>query len=374
MIKKKLLILGLSAMMTFAAAGCGKKEEETTAAVQDSKEYSINVTESSMLNSGNLDDVDLSKDGKVRSDLTGEWIDKDLARRKPVACTIENTSDAFPQSSVERADIYYEMLEEGGIDRLVCIFTDYDDLTKIGPMRSVRYYMVRKVVEHQAFLIHWGKADNAIPDLQGYPGVEHYEIGDGVDGCFRDPDRVGPHDAYITGEGINKCRAEMNYQLDKNENYKKMFHFNTEDTELADGQTAKKISTVLNEYSDGWFEYDEATKEYKRFMFGGPQIDAESGNQLHVKNVIVIFTYHGLYVCPDGEENVSGWIDIDLVGSGDGFYATDGKIIPIKWKKGDSAQDVTEYFTEDGKELQINPGKTWITYMQDDNKAGLKVE
>ena len=101
MIKKKLLILGLSAMMTCAAVGCGKKEDETTAAVQDSKEYSIDVTDTPMLNSGDLSDVELSKDGKVRSDLTGEWIDKDLARRKPIACTVENTEIAFPQSGIE---------------------------------------------------------------------------------------------------------------------------------------------------------------------------------------------------------------------------------------------------------------------------------
>ena len=373
MFKKKLLILGLSCLMTIGAVGCGKKEEPTTAAVEDSKDYSINVSDNSMLD-GNPADVEISKDGKVRSDLTGEWIDKNLARRKPVACTIENTNDAFPQSGVEHADVYYEMMEEGGIDRLVCIFTDYDNLKKIGPMRSVRYYMVRKMVEHQAFLVHWGKADNAIPDLEGYPGVEHYEIGDGVEGCFRDPDREGPHDAYITGEGINKIRSEMGYQLEKNENYKKMFHFNNEDTDLADGKAANKITTNMSDYSDGWFEYDSASKLYKRFMFGGPQIDAESGNQLTVKNIIVIFTYHGLYVCPDGEENVSGWIDVNTVGSGDGFYATNGKIIPITWKKGDDPKDVTQYYTADGKELLINPGKTWITYMQDDNKAGLKVE
>ena len=377
MIKKKLLILGLSLMMTFGAAGCGKDKEDegaTEGTKESSKTYSINVSETPML-TGDLSNVEVSKDGKVRSDLTGEWIDKELARRKPIACTVENTEIAFPQSGIENADIYYEMMEEGGIDRLVCLFTDYDNIPKIGPMRSVRYYMVRKVVEHQAVLCHWGKAANANADLEGYPGVEHVDFNE-TEGGYRVDRHLSEdwHGAYISGEAVNNWRSQQPYQLEKNEFYQKMLNFNATDTEPAGGETANKITTALSEASTGWFEYDPETKEYKRFMFGAPQIDDESGNQLHVKNIIVVFTYHGLYVCPDGSENVSGWIDVELVGSGDGFYASDGKIIPIKWEKGSDARDVTQFYTTDGQPLQINPGKSWITYMQEDNKAGLIVE
>ncbi len=367
MIKKKLLVLGLAFMLSLGSTACGKKDEageDTKNATEAS--YTINPENTPKLE-GDLADVEVSKDGKVRSDLTGEWIDKDLARRKPIACTINNIIDAMPQSSVEKADVIYEMLEEGGITRLLCIFTDYDDLEKIGPMRSARYYFLRKAVEHQAVLVHWGRADNILPDFDNYPGVEHVDFNFEAGG-FRSDDRPAPHNAYVSGATINNWRKNQVFQIDKNENYKKMFHFNNEDT-VPDGEDANKITTAFNEGRKPWFEYDPELKLYKRFQYGEPQIDKESGNQLMFKNVIIIFTYHGL--CAG--DNPSGWIDIELVGGGDGYYASDGKIIPIKWKK-DGYTDVTQYYTTDGEKLTINPGKTWITYLQDDNKEGCIVE
>ena len=63
-----------------------------------------------------------------------------------------------------------------------------------------------------------------------------------------------------------------------------------------------------------------------------------------------------------------------LNGTGKGYYATNGKIIPITWEKGDAITGVTHYYTEDGKELHMNPGKTWVSVMQSDNEAGCVVE
>ena len=182
MLKKKLLVLGISTIMMLGIAACGNQTPVTTTETasateavkkEEQKEFTVNITETPMLTHGDLQNIEITKDGKVRSDLTGEWIDKDLAHRKPIAVMINNLSVAMPQSGVGRADVIYEMLEEGGITRLMCIFTDYDDMEQIGPVRSTRAYYVRKAVEHQAFLVHWGRADNALEDLHGYPGVEH---------------------------------------------------------------------------------------------------------------------------------------------------------------------------------------------------------
>ena len=83
----------------------------------------------------------MSKDGKVMSDLSGEWIDKEVAKQRYMAVMVNNIEDAMPQSGIERADVVYEMLEEGGITRLMAIFqTDYTDVEKIGPIRSARHY------------------------------------------------------------------------------------------------------------------------------------------------------------------------------------------------------------------------------------------
>ena len=393
MLKKKLLVLGISTIMMLGIAACGNQTPVTTTETasateavkkEEPKEFTVNITETPMLTHGDLQNIEITKDGKVRSDLTGEWIDKDLAHRKPIAVMINNLSVAMPQSGVGRADVIYEMLEEGGITRLMCIFTDYDDMEQIGPVRSTRAYYVRKAVEHQAFLVHWGRADNALEDLHGYPGVEHANFNNDdiyepynepyVEGGYRlsRPGKDIEHTAYVSAEAINNFRASQPFQLDKNENYEKMFHFYPEDTEPASGTDALKITTELSDYQQPWFEYDPETKLYNRFQYGGPHIDELTGEQLKFKNIIILFATHSLCI-PERQNLERNAIDIDLLGKGEGFYASDGKIIPITWEK-ESIFDITHYYTSDGKELKIKPGKTFISYMKDDNKEALVVE
>ena len=51
---------------------------------------------------------------------------------------------------------------------------------------------------------------------------------------------------------------------------------------------------------------------------------------------------------------------MELVGQGQGYYFTRGKMIPITWKK-DSHFKTTHYYDDKGNELLLNPGKTWIS-------------
>ena len=50
--------------------------------------------------------------------------------------------------------------------------------------------------------------------------------------------------------------------------------------------------------------------------------------------------------------------NVDLT-SGSGYYANNGKIIPISWSKG-GMNDEMKYTTTDGKELIVSPGKTYV--------------
>ncbi len=50
---------------------------------------------------------------------------------------------------------------------------------------------------------------------------------------------------------------------------------------------------------------------------------------------------------------------MDTVGQCRGKYITAGKVVDITWKKG-SYEGATKYFDDKGKELILNPGKTWV--------------
>ena len=76
----------------------------------------------------------------LRSPFTGVWIDEEIARKRPIAVMTENTRETLPQYGLSSADVIYECPVEGGISRLMCIYQDYEDLDKIGNIRSCRIY------------------------------------------------------------------------------------------------------------------------------------------------------------------------------------------------------------------------------------------
>ena len=60
-------------------------------------------------------------------------------------------------------------------------------------------------------------------------------------------------------------------------------------------------------------------------------------------------------------------------GSGEGYYITDGKAIPISWSK-TSEQGRTIYFDMTADEIQVNTGKTYLGFVPDTRWNELVVE
>lgn len=357
--KKKLLItmtaftMGLS-MLT----GCGKKDDTKTGT------YSVNVSQNSMIK--DTSGVALTRDGMVLNDLTGEWIDESFANKRPIAIMINNLKPAMPQSGIGNADIIYEMLVEGGITRLMAIFTDYSGLEKIGPVRSARHYYDRKALEYDAIYAHVGQSIYAEADFTAYPELDNLNglYGVGTVMYYRTSDRKAPHNCYTSAEGIEKGIEYEGYSTEKESGSDKMFKFNTEIKDIG-GTPANKITTAFNSGRKPWFEYNAEDGKYYRFQYDAPQIDEQTGNQLCFENVIIQFAPH----TPLEAE----LIDINWIGEGEGYYASNGQIIPIKWKK-TSDGAVTHFYNIDGTDLKLNPGKTWITVFPDNQKSDIIVE
>ena len=77
--------------------------------------------------------------------------------------------------------------------------------------------------------------------------------------------------------------------------------------------------------------------------------------QYHFKNII---TYQVKNTTLNDGEN-KGRQDIENIGSGEGYYITNGYSIPIKWVK-ESRKSQTKYYYTDGKEIDVNDGNTFI--------------
>ena len=78
--------------------------------------------------------------GKVISKLTGEYVKKSIANKRPVALMYNNIINAIPHSGLYNADVCYEAPVEGSITRIMGIFENYSKLKKMGSVRSCRIY------------------------------------------------------------------------------------------------------------------------------------------------------------------------------------------------------------------------------------------
>ena len=80
------------------------------------------------------------------------------------------------------------------------------------------------------------------------------------------------------------------------------------------------------------------------------------GNQYEVKNIIVYSVKYSGY-CDHG---YCAYQKIDNVGSGEGYYITEGYAIPITWSKASKNEKTIYKVKETGKDLVVNDGNTYI--------------
>ena len=84
---------------------------------------------------------------------------------RPIACMIDNHSDAWPQFSINKAYAVYEIIVEGGETRLMAVFKG-SDADKVGPMRSSRHYFLDYALENDAIYAHIGWSPQAQSDIR----------------------------------------------------------------------------------------------------------------------------------------------------------------------------------------------------------------
>lgn len=373
----KRLGIGILTLSMCAAllSGCGAAQETvsevdtaaTTEAVAVVEDTQVETTAAATEEATEATTVDNSHPGMVKNDLTGLWVDEAVNKRRPIAVMINNIEDAMPQYGIAKADIIYECTVEGGITRLMAIYSDYSDIEKIGSVRSARHYYDRKSIEYDAIYVHYGQSHFAADDFVTYSNVLN-DINGLYDGeFFRDncDGREAPHNAFISSKGIEDCINRHGFRNEKKADYSPLFQFNDEFTPL-NGNPAEKVVTAFNSYRKPWFEYNAADKLYYRFQYGTKQIDNGVGTQLAFTNILIQFCDHSPIA---GEE----YIDIEWVGSGDGYLISGGEVVPVTWSKG-SDLGQTKFYAADGSELKLNPGKTWITVFPNDEVGGIQFE
>lgn len=337
----------------------GKKDktvkETTTSNVQKQTEESTEET--------TTEPAEVLPEGMVRSQLTGQLVDEKIGTRRPISVMLNNLQAAIPQAGIEKAGVVMEAPVEGAICRFQAFFEDYDDLDKIGSVRSARTYFVYYSRQFDSIYLHFGQANYANDALEN-PAINNLSglsaVGNKV--YYRTTDRVAPHNAYASAEGIAAGIEDQQYRTHLEKDYTGPFKFAEDDkeVELTNGEPAIKV--VPGYYvNKPWFEYNEEDGLYYRFQYGDKHIDELTGNQLAYKNIIFQNCKYESYY---GTE----YLNIEMQGKGEGKYFTNGKVIDITWEKKDEFGQ-TFYYDKEGNQITLNQGKTWVCIITESDRV-----
>ncbi len=370
--RKLLALAGVVCTLTLAACG-NEKEPEAPITVEDPHPTEAVVAPAASEEVVEEADPNALEPGMMRSFLSGLPVDEKIGNRRPIAIMLNNLEAAQPMSGISYADVVYEYVVEGAITRLMGLFENYDNLDKIGSVRSCREYFVYTALEFDAIYMHFGQAAYAV-ELLGQDYVDNLNgLGEAGDTCFyRTSDRQAPHNVYTSAKGIEAGIKKLGYREDHYEGYKGKFKFcDLNRTITNDGGIEAKHIEPKYRINKPWFDYNEATGKYDRFQYDGPQIDELTGEQISFDNVII---QYNKWIQLDEKD----YLAFDCHSGGLIQYFTKGKMAVGMWQREINEENfdlsAIHYYDMDGNEIEINNGKTFICVVQDTEMDNVVIE
>ncbi|MBO5891909.1 MAG: DUF3048 domain-containing protein [Oscillospiraceae bacterium] len=275
---------------------------------------------------------------------------------RPFLISINNNKRAMPFCGLGDADIVFEMLVNARSTRCLALVTDVHEIERIGAIRSLRYNFIDIAQAYDGIVVYASASDQVLADMRA-AGVDNLNALSSKNGgaFYREQGRLEsgyPREhTLFTIPGLMAQYAEnCGYSTTTQEQMDYGFHF-VQDATPADGETANTIAmSFFTGNKQTIMKYNPVTGRYQMHQYGADQIDGNSGRPLDFRNVFTLFAVN---------EDIGQYHVAQLLGSGDGYYACGGKIIPIKWYH--EAEDVPFTFTlTDGTPLEQSIGNSYV--------------
>lgn len=296
---------------------------------------------------------------------------------RPYAVVVNNTAVAVKvQEGLNDAYLVYEIPTEGNTSRLLALYKDVDKDLTIGTVRSARHNFVDFALESDAIFCCYGWSHYAEADLKS-GSIDYFQGLFGGPYYRNNPENLASeHTAYTN---INKLNNSVESKgMRKTSNGTILLKYNTGDEDLSLAQDSKVANTVTIPYGYSpqiaSFKYNEESKMYTRYEDNNKCVDYKTKEEITTKNIIVQKVEYKM--CDDNY-----YWDLDTIGSGEGYYITNGYSVPIIWDKKDRSSK-TKYIYKDGtiidgkdvggQEISVSDGRTWIEVQTTEQKITIE--
>ncbi|MDQ1444768.1 MAG: hypothetical protein QOI20_1232, partial [Acidimicrobiaceae bacterium] len=269
--------------------------------------------------------------------------DRDNLDRPALVVKIDNAPEARPQAGVDKADVVYEEVVEGGVVRFMAVFQSRD-AGLVGPVRSVRPVDPDIVTPLKGLFAYSGGAPQFERLIKKAPvrlvGVDQLQ-----DAYDRRRDRKAPHNTYSSTKALYKGAKKGDDQPPA------LFTYGT-----PTGLPVKHATVAMGALTKADWDWDPGLSLWKRTTNGIPHV-MEDGPQLAFANVVVQYVRYSNTTSRDP----AGFPvpTADVVGTGDALILAGGTLVRGKWDKG-AVSAVTKYTDATGVPVLLKPGPTWV--------------
>ncbi|WP_214417216.1 DUF3048 domain-containing protein [Sphaerisporangium fuscum] len=268
------------------------------------------------------------------------------AARKPVlAVKIENTSAGKPQMGLRSADIVFVEQVEGGLTRIMAIFSSKIP-AKVGPVRSAR-------ISDLHLLPMFGKPALAYSGVQTkmIPFVQKASLFDVSDSAqpgayFRQPGRVAPYNLFANTKKLLTAAPQASRAKDIGLKF----------GDAPEGGTPKKTFSVKYPAASFTFTWSDDEKRWLVTQDGKPDMAAEGGRQ-GAPTIVIQYAKTTRSQFHDFHQSYTPLIH--TTGKGKAVVLRDGKAYKAKWERA-SETGGTTFTTESGEPMTFSRGQVWI--------------
>ncbi|MQA97083.1 MAG: DUF3048 domain-containing protein [Streptosporangiales bacterium] len=265
-----------------------------------------------------------------------------------IGVKIDNVRAARPQTGLDSADIVYVEPVEGGLTRLLAIFSGTPPET-VGPVRSARESDLELLRQFgRPALAYSGASSAVLPLIREAPVVDLSPANAGA-AYRRTGDRSAPHNLLADYGALQARAGDADPPRDIG------FRFGPPPQ---GGDTAERSRTVGYPAASVEFSWSSSAKGWQ-VAFDGDPVTTTGARRPAPATVVVQRVEVRRSRLSDKLGNASPYVD--TVGSGEAVVLRDGRAYEARWSR-PSADSGTEFTQPNGARLPFATGKVWIAF------------
>jgi hypothetical protein len=278
--------------------------------------------------------------------LTGEEVAVGTLATPSLAAKVDNHPNARPQIGLERTDLVFEELVEGGLTRYVAVWhSDVPDV--IGPVRSIRP-MDPDIISPLGGIVAYSGGQSRFVQLMRAAPVVNAIHGqpDTAETFYRGDNAPAPHNVLVRAPAVIAQNPGLAAPIQQ-------FPFAdsiANATATKEGVPTVGIDLRFGSLASPSWAWDQSSERWVRFQTGGaPDTDAQ-GAQLSAVNVVVLRV---------PVQVIQSIPTTQMIGQGEALISTGGRTVAATWFKASMTEPI-RILDAQGVAVRLAPGNTWV--------------